>query len=213
MNGGGFRKGWLYTIKTGIAKTTRLITLSVFPKANTGENILSRVKHWKDNFNNLEKFVRLPLLGIKAEPGTNGTRNMQRCFTWANTTESRADANNAERHLSPKHTTVNFAPMPAKAHGEGRQAWTISREFAPNAGILSRSASIHAKSVVLVPVQCVEDGGIEKAVYDLTVEGEHEFFANGILVHNCIDALRYSLDGVIKGRGAMKINPAALVMR
>jgi hypothetical protein len=64
-----------------------------------------------------------------------------------------------------------------------------------------------------VPVQCVEDGGIEKAVYDLTVEGEHEFFANGILVHNCIDALRYSLDGVIKGRGAMKINPAALVMR
>jgi hypothetical protein len=103
--------------------------------------------------------------------------------------------------------------MPAKAHGEGRQAWTISKEFAPNAGILSRSASIHAKSVVLVPVQCVEDGGIEKAVYDLTVEGEHEFFANGILVHNCIDALRYSLDGVIKGRGAMKINPAALVMR
>ena len=31
--------------------------------------------------------------------------------------------------------------------------------------------------------------------------------------NHCIDALRYSLDGVIKGRGAMKINPAALVMR
>jgi hypothetical protein len=26
-------------------------------------------------------------------------------------------------------------------------------------------------------------------VYDLTVEGEHEFFANGHLVHNCIWAL------------------------
>ena len=25
-------------------------------------------------------------------------------------------------------------------------------------------------------------------VYDLTVDGEHEFFANGILVHNCNDA-------------------------
>ena len=25
----------------------------------------------------------------------------------------------------------------------------------------------------------------ERHVYDLTVEGEHEFFANGILVHNC----------------------------
>jgi hypothetical protein len=30
-------------------------------------------------------------------------------------------------------------------------------------------------------------------VHDLTVEGEHEFFANGILVHNCADALRYGI--------------------
>jgi hypothetical protein len=28
-------------------------------------------------------------------------------------------------------------------------------------------------------------------VYNLEVEGAHEFFANGILVHNCLDALRY----------------------
>lgn len=28
-------------------------------------------------------------------------------------------------------------------------------------------------------------------VYDIEVEGEHEFFANGILVHNCMDAARY----------------------
>ena len=28
-------------------------------------------------------------------------------------------------------------------------------------------------------------------VYDLTVEGEHEFFANGVLVHNSLDATRY----------------------
>ena len=31
--------------------------------------------------------------------------------------------------------------------------------------------------------------------------------------NHCIDALRYSLDGLIKGRGQMKINPAALMMR
>ena len=30
-------------------------------------------------------------------------------------------------------------------------------------------------------------------VYDLSVEGEHEFFANGILVHNCWDALCYTM--------------------
>ena len=32
----------------------------------------------------------------------------------------------------------------------------------------------------------------ERAVYNLTVEDEKEFFANGVLVHNC-DALRYAL--------------------
>ena len=34
----------------------------------------------------------------------------------------------------------------------------------------------------------------EKAnVYNLTVDGEHEYFANGFLVHNCTDALAYAL--------------------
>lgn len=43
-------------------------------------------------------------------------------------------------------------------------------------------------------------------VYDLTVEGQHEFFANGILVHNCIDSLRYALDGYIHGRNGLHIS-------
>ena len=28
-------------------------------------------------------------------------------------------------------------------------------------------------------------------VYDLTVDDAHEFYAHGILVHNCMDSLRY----------------------
>ena len=30
-------------------------------------------------------------------------------------------------------------------------------------------------------------------VYDIEVEDEHEYFANGVLVHNCIDAIRYAV--------------------
>ena len=40
-------------------------------------------------------------------------------------------------------------------------------------------------------VVSVTDAGTSP-VYDLTVEGEHEFFANGLLVHNCT----YGLVGV-----------------
>lgn len=38
------------------------------------------------------------------------------------------------------------------------------------------------------------------SVYDLEVEDMHEFFANGILVHNCIDAARYYVLGELLGR-------------
>jgi hypothetical protein len=37
--------------------------------------------------------------------------------------------------------------------------------------------------------------GEEAEVYNLEVEGEHEYFANGILVHNCI-AWMYALRGL-----------------
>jgi hypothetical protein len=30
-------------------------------------------------------------------------------------------------------------------------------------------------------------------VYDLMIEEEHEYFANGVLVHNCIDPMRYCI--------------------
>jgi hypothetical protein len=66
-----------------------------------------------------------------------------------------------------------------------------------------------------------------RLVYDLTVEDEHCYFANDILVHNCTQALRYlrdsrwlDIDGpppedydqddyVDSGRGTQKGNPYA----
>jgi len=43
-------------------------------------------------------------------------------------------------------------------------------------------------------VFALENTGKKEEVYDLTVDEKHEYFANGILVHNCIDALRYMLN-------------------
>lgn len=40
----------------------------------------------------------------------------------------------------------------------------------------------------------LENTGKKEEVYDLTVEENHEYFANGVLVHNCIDSLRYLLN-------------------
>jgi len=50
-------------------------------------------------------------------------------------------------------------------------------------------------------VRAVSDAGkIAPLVFDLTVERDHEFFANGVLVHNCVDALRYALNRQIRKR-------------
>jgi hypothetical protein len=41
-------------------------------------------------------------------------------------------------------------------------------------------------------------------VFDLTVEGDHEFYVNGILVHNCHDSLQYLVLGVDRIGSDMK---------
>lgn len=43
------------------------------------------------------------------------------------------------------------------------------------------------------PILNIEYNIYKTDVYDLNVEDEHEFFANQVLVHNCIDGLRYSV--------------------
>ena len=45
----------------------------------------------------------------------------------------------------------------------------------------------HAPQIIPDPISSITDvGGRETEVYDIQVEGNHNFFANGILVHNCI---------------------------
>lgn len=52
-----------------------------------------------------------------------------------------------------------------------------------------------AKPPTLTPdrVASIVRSGQREAVYDITVEHDHEFIANGILVHNSLDAGRYGV--------------------
>lgn len=49
-----------------------------------------------------------------------------------------------------------------------------------------------------VGIRSIEKLSERSAVYDLTVEGEHEFFAGGVLVHNCLDACRMATLGWVQ---------------
>lgn len=41
--------------------------------------------------------------------------------------------------------------------------------------------------------RCVNVASWNEEVYDLTVDEQHEYFANGVLVHNCLDGMRYGV--------------------
>lgn len=81
--------------------------------------------------------------------------------------------------------------------------------FVNNVEMNSQSINIVNHNVVVGRVLTVSDIQVDtnNRVYDITVEDEHEFFVNGVLVHNCIDALRYSLEPMITHRrpNTMKI--------
>ena len=66
-------------------------------------------------------------------------------------------------------------------------------ELVPVARNLSQT-STHENNCAHVHVVSVTAGNCEQT-YDLTVVNSHEFFANGVLVHNSLDALRYVLHG------------------
>jgi hypothetical protein len=43
----------------------------------------------------------------------------------------------------------------------------------------------------------VEEESWKEEVYDLTVLSKHQYFANNVLVHNCMDAIRYAITSLI----------------
>jgi hypothetical protein len=47
--------------------------------------------------------------------------------------------------------------------------------------------SISKQRLVQIAVETQD----QEQVYDLMIDDCHEYFANGILVHNCIDSIRY----------------------
>jgi len=51
---------------------------------------------------------------------------------------------------------------------------------------------------------CVKEEEKLKMVYDIMVEDCHEYFANGLLVHNCIDSIRYIVTHRLKEKKVTK---------
>lgn len=92
-----------------------------------------------------------------------------------------------------------FAGHLVKEWRERLAEWTMSREVAPNAEQSLLLTNTQSVSFAARPVCVKVSRGKQKnaTVYNLTVEHDNEYYANGVLVHNC-DSLQYLSLGLLR---------------
>jgi len=103
-------------------------------------------------------------------------------------------ANIARRNMKAAHfRMLNSARQNADLPQGENLALTTSNGFASAADSRLSSIGTKKQNTARVHVVNVKKTGQREQTYDLTVACQHEFFANGILVHNSVDALRYAI--------------------
>ena len=148
--------------------------------------------------------------GIGAKKGESGTgcTQSERKRRMLSVPASAADLNSC-----PYIQTQDFAPINARQNGDETSTSTRREGLVSSAGKSSARTNLETPFVaVAAVVQDIEFHNAEqREVFDLCVNDIHEYFANGILVHNCLDALRYALYthfGQDAGRGTYSLGHA-----
>ena len=110
----------------------------------------------------------------------------------------------AGHHFTQKRLGMltSSVQMPASQHTGGRLELTTLKASASTANKHSCTTSTPNERLVVDHVQIVCDTGERNKVYDIEVDGVHEFVAGGILVHNC----RYALEPIMKRKNAPKFS-------
>lgn len=171
---GRFLKECMFIIKMGIRSTMTLITSNAYWQQITGRNTLKKeVKNQalpSRSLISLELEERQPN-GIDLKKEWHGIKSIQKILF-----KKRGECLRSLKNL--------------KSHvfGVVKKAWlNISRK---NSALLH----VNARNLDLEEVSCVFNTNTTGLTFDLTVENEHCYFANGILVHNCSQALSYLHD-------------------
>lgn len=189
---GRYQPGTTYTTKTATHSTTTFPTLSACAVLNTYPNTqsMSGASTGTPNWFRSTRKQGQPLLnGIKAKRAESGTQSTQRHLFSAKQKPILAKTAGwiFRQTLSFTRTFVQRSATPPTTSEFTEQTKGIT--FA----LLARLAawlSKKANGLRLCAVQESAQATIEE-VYDLRVQGEHEYFANEVLVHNCSDALEY----------------------
>lgn len=196
-----FQKAITFIIKMRTRWITELKTLNCFP-VKAIYNFMPRNTKiipslWRELKKTLTGREIKPANGIVPKQDTNGTlskENTQQQFK-KNSQELSVSAKCVEQNsklssLSEKEAVS--AQTNAIQNTDAMKALTTLQKSAQSVG--KNIALTNTEEVKLVVESAVRNYREEQEpadVYNLTVDEVHEYFANGFLVHNCIDAIGY----------------------
>lgn len=183
---GEYLTGAISTIRTATLWIIGWRTLSALLLPNTAESTTPQSEGKRQGRTSPES-GHCQRHGILARKGWLGTQSGASLTPSVN--QLSAGVCSAERltERSPQRSP-GIALTTARRRLGGLLAWTTSQERAKSAAAPTWRTGTPKQSVATVAA--VEPAGYAP-VYDLTVEGQHEFYANGVLVHNCLDETRY----------------------
>ena len=188
------RLATIYTTLTGIAKTTIYRTLSVLPQKST---LHVTPQTGKVCMSTLIESGRSQKHSMQAPKGLKSTEKLA---AWPIKTLSQwiSRAINAVNRSPRARSEIltGFAPITVNHHGEELAGSMMLRENASNVKQSLCAISTQSQRLVADRVQTVYATSDRSRVYDVEVEGVHEFVVSGVLVHNC----RYALEPVMKKR-------------
>lgn len=144
----------------------------------------------------------MPMNGTEVNRGEHGTESMQeRISRQCKRKNMFAKIAGKLIWLSPRAAT-NFVAITASRHGVEKHILTKKQESAKNVGENLLPAGSARQNVAVGHV--VKDFRIVRKryenTYNLMINTTHEYFANGLLVSNCIDAIRYVVYAECSGR-------------
>lgn len=144
----------------------------------------------------------MPMNGTEVNRGEHGTESMQeRISRQCKRKNMFAKIAGKLIWLSPRAAT-NFVAITASRHGVEKHILTKKQESAKNVGENLLPAGSARQNVAVGHV--VKDFRIVRKCYEntynLMINTTHEYFANGLLVSNCIDAIRYVVYAECNGR-------------
>jgi hypothetical protein len=200
------KSGWTQTAPSPMVGTsiTRTETLST--------------THWKTLSAYLPRITLAGMNGTTTDAALRGSIWSQSATSRKSGTQARKALPSIER--SERRHTSSSSQLPSSVSSAGmnscqRSSATLIGSAQTNASQLSGAiagwmtrlasaftavhrspaTSTQSRRLARGRVLTVTEAGKADLVYDLTVQDQPEFFANGVLVHNCIDALRYACEG------------------